>query len=46
MAEQLRSYIANLRSFNGISGEYDFRTGPPRALDKNIMVIRWSHHDT
>jgi branched-chain amino acid transport system substrate-binding protein len=42
-AEQLRSYIANLRGFNGISGEYDFRDGSQRGLsDKNIMVIRWN----
>lgn len=47
-AEQLRSYIANLRGFNGISGEYDFRDGSQRGLsEKNVMIIRWdSDKDT
>jgi branched-chain amino acid transport system substrate-binding protein len=38
-AEQLRSYIANLHGFYGISGEYDFRTGDQHGLGDDATVM-------
>jgi len=41
-AQQLRTYIADLHGFNGISGEYDFRSSSERGLtDKDVMIMRW-----
>ena len=37
--EQLRSYIANLHGFYGISGEYDFRTGDQHGLGDDATVM-------
>lgn len=41
-AEQIRSYIAGLRSWAGIAGRYDFHATPQRGLDRNaVFVSRW-----
>jgi branched-chain amino acid transport system substrate-binding protein len=41
-AEQLRTYLANLHGFSGVSGDYDFRDGSQRGLgERNIAAMRW-----
>lgn len=41
-AEQIRSYIANLRGFVGIAGRYDFTKVPQRGVSaENAYVVRW-----
>jgi branched-chain amino acid transport system substrate-binding protein len=41
-AEQLRTYIANLRGFAGVNGVYDFRANPQRGLDvRGAYMVRW-----
>ncbi len=37
--EQLRSYIAGLHGFYGISGEYDFRSGDQHGLGDDATVM-------
>jgi len=42
-AEQVRDYIANLKSFAGINGVYDFQKIPQRGLDvQGAVVTLWS----
>lgn len=41
-AEQIRSYIANLTDFPGVSGIYNFIVAPERGLGVNdTVVVRW-----
>ena len=41
-AEQIRTYIANLTSFAGAAGIYDFRSSAQRGLtEKDLVVMRW-----
>lgn len=41
-AAQVRTSIAGLHGFTGISGDYDFRDGSQRGLtERNVMVMRW-----
>jgi branched-chain amino acid transport system substrate-binding protein len=41
-AEQVRSYIANLHSWAGINGIYDFRAGDQRGTTQAALVMdRW-----
>jgi branched-chain amino acid transport system substrate-binding protein len=41
-AEQIRSYISNLRGFPGVNGRYDFKNVPQRGLTAdNAYVVRW-----
>lgn len=41
-AAQLRQYVADLTSFPGINGIYDFKAVPQRGLTiKNALVARW-----
>ena len=40
--EQVRSYIAGLHGYTGLSGDYDFRDGSQRGLtERNITLMRW-----
>lgn len=41
-AEQLRAYIADLRSYDGIDGPYDFRAVPQRGIsDRGSIMYAW-----
>jgi branched-chain amino acid transport system substrate-binding protein len=41
-AQQIKSYLENLRGWNGIDGTYDFRSVPQRGVGINSVVItRW-----
>jgi branched-chain amino acid transport system substrate-binding protein len=41
-ADQIRSYLANLRGLSGAWGTYDFRSVPQRGLSgDNIYMVRW-----
>jgi branched-chain amino acid transport system substrate-binding protein len=41
-AEQMRSYIANLRDFTGADGRFDFQRVPQRGLTaQNAYIVRW-----
>jgi branched-chain amino acid transport system substrate-binding protein len=41
-AEQLRDYIANLHTFTGIFGDYDFRTNGHGLDDqRDVVIVRW-----
>jgi branched-chain amino acid transport system substrate-binding protein len=41
-ADQIRSYIADLHDYVGVSGHYDFRDGSQRGVGVNDLVImRW-----
>jgi len=46
-AEQIRSYIAKLTDFPGVSGVYNFIASPERGLGVNdTVVVRWdAAHD-
>lgn len=46
-AEQIRSYIAKLTNFPGVSGVYNFIASPERGLGVNdTVVVRWdAAHD-
>lgn len=40
--EQIRAYLAGLKSFPGVNGVYDFTKTPQRGLDyTNTVVTRW-----
>jgi branched-chain amino acid transport system substrate-binding protein len=42
-AEQLRSYIANLKGFVGVNGEYDFAEVPNRGTDqRDAYIVRYN----
>lgn len=42
-AEQLRAYLAGLKGFYGVKGEYDFVAEPQRGLtEKDAIVTRWT----
>jgi branched-chain amino acid transport system substrate-binding protein len=42
-APQIREYIAGLRGYTGIHGNYDFPAVPQRGLDASgVIVSRWS----
>lgn len=42
-AEQLRGFIAGLKSYAGISGLFDFAKTPQRGLDdSSVLVTRWA----
>ena len=39
---KLRDYLANLQSWPGVNGRYDFKSFPQRGLDRNsIVVVRY-----
>jgi len=39
---QLRDYLANVKGFTGINGEYDFSAVPQRGLGpKWVIMVRW-----
>lgn len=41
-AEELRSYLAQLKGVTGINGIYDFTAVPQRGLaDSNVYITRW-----
>jgi branched-chain amino acid transport system substrate-binding protein len=41
-ADQIRNWIANLHSYAGINGIYDFRAGDQRGVGQNAAVVhRW-----
>jgi branched-chain amino acid transport system substrate-binding protein len=41
-ADQIRSYIASLHDYTGVSGHYDFRDGSQRGIGVDSLVImRW-----
>lgn len=41
-AQQVRDFIAGLRKYPGINGEYDFAKQPQRGLDENsVVMVRW-----
>ena len=41
-ADQIRNWIANLHSWAGINGIYDFRAGDQRGVGQNAAVVhRW-----
>jgi branched-chain amino acid transport system substrate-binding protein len=41
-AADVRNYIANLRSWTGITGTYDFKAIPQRGVNwKAVVVARW-----
>jgi branched-chain amino acid transport system substrate-binding protein len=41
-AAQIRSYIANLSGWTGVTGTYDFKTIPQRGVNwKSVVMTRW-----
>jgi hypothetical protein len=46
-AEQVRSYIAHLTDFPGVSGIYNFVASPERGLGvQDTVVVKWdAAHD-
>lgn len=41
-AEELRSYLAQLKGFSGLNGSYDFTAVPQRGLaDMNAYITKW-----
>jgi branched-chain amino acid transport system substrate-binding protein len=41
-AAQIKDYIANLRGWVGITGQYDFKAVPQRGLGpSNVIMVRW-----
>jgi branched-chain amino acid transport system substrate-binding protein len=41
-AEQLRAYVANLKSYDGIDGPYDFHAVPQRGIgDRGSIMYAW-----
>jgi branched-chain amino acid transport system substrate-binding protein len=41
-ASQIRSYIANLSGWTGVTGTYDFKTIPQRGVNwKSVVMTRW-----
>jgi branched-chain amino acid transport system substrate-binding protein len=43
-ATQIRDYIANLRGWVGITGQYDFKAVPQRGLGiNNVIMVRWDN---
>jgi hypothetical protein len=38
----VRSYIEQLKGYDGISGSYDFTDGTQRGVSqKDILIVRW-----
>ena len=41
-ADQLKSYIAGLHDYTGVSGHYDFRDGSQRGIGvRDLVIMRW-----
>jgi branched-chain amino acid transport system substrate-binding protein len=41
-AAQVRSYIANLSGYTGVTGTYDFKAIPQRGINwKAVIMTRW-----
>ena len=41
-AAQVRSYIANLNGWTGVTGTYDFKLIPQRGVNwKSVVMTRW-----
>jgi branched-chain amino acid transport system substrate-binding protein len=46
-AADIRSYIANLRGWTGVTGTYDFKSIPQRGVNwKAVMMARWEPRAT
>ncbi len=41
-AAQINDYIQNLHGWNGMNGEYDFRTGQGGLTTSSLVMVRWS----
>jgi branched-chain amino acid transport system substrate-binding protein len=45
-ANDVRKYLAELKDFAGINGDYNFTTAPNRGVDeKNVVVTRWDTNE-
>jgi branched-chain amino acid transport system substrate-binding protein len=41
-AAQMHDYLANLQSFTGVNGRYDFKAYPQRGLgESGVIMVRW-----
>lgn len=39
---QLNDFIQNLHGWNGMNGEYDFRTGQSGLVPRSLVMVQWS----